>query len=246
MSTTILSRTIGTLDKKLVLSNSQWAASLDIGTSWTKLRMGLRWALTDSGGNLTSTPRFFIGLHSNPASGMTNGPLTATCSHFVGLYSVQATLTRSTSPLRYGVAIMSSVCKKIGSTITDGANFSTLIAITADPANVRNALLLEFNKTSGTQITMSEVGVDTTAGAGVDVSLATLKAALVEPTILNADDIIEVGIGTTGYDASTVSAFTVDEGTDGPLNSLCVAWDRSAALGGSDLEISEVLFAKLA
>ena len=237
MSTTKVTRF--TDDGILKLANSQWAGSLNIGTNWSTLRIGWRWAMNDSGANIISTPRLYVGVMSSPASGMTNGPLGSSTSHWVGGYSVAATLTRSTSPTRYSLGM--SAGKKIGGTITDASDFAGYM-ITADPGNVRVAGLLEITKGSPN----FSLRMSTVAGVNgiVDVSRAALEAAMELSDFGSVDDSLNTAIGgsSTRYTASAAQAIAVDEATNGDLNAICVGWERSSPA----LEVSEILFAKMA
>jgi len=237
MSTSILSRTISSiLDKKLLLANSQWAATLSIGTSWTRIRIGWRWAAQDSGGNLGTT-RSFAGVMASPASGLTNGPLGTSTSHFVGHIRVN-TSVRSTSPI-IKWQITSLIGKRVGSTDTTTTPSTTATQLSGVPDSVRTVHIVEIQKGSP-NFTIRQIIANGT-NALVDVSLAGLKSVLdFDPfTSLDAQlDAVIGGSGTRYLDSSATVA--VDEGTDGALNAVVVAWPYNNAM-----EFSEALFVKM-
>lgn len=239
MAVTILSRTISSvLDKKLVLSNSQWAAKLSIGTSWNEIRIGLRYAMTDGAALLPGPPRLYLGMLSSPASGLTNGPLGSSCSHWVGTVSnVGVAFARTTAPVKY--EYLPFIAKKVGSTLTTGASYFSHF-ISADPGTVRSAVIVRILKGSP-NFTVGFCGADLAAGV-VDCSLSALKTAMVVATFTDSDESLEtsLGLGATAFSSSNTT-LAVDESTNGSLDSICVAWDRFS----NSIEFSEILFAKI-
>src|SRR5437867_3420891 len=77
---TILSR--GS-DNRVVMSNGRFARTLAIGTLWTKLRIGIRFAINDGAANIGGGPIFAFGL----CHGTTNIYGDATTDHFLGYRS---------------------------------------------------------------------------------------------------------------------------------------------------------------
>ena len=67
MPISIVSRALSDSTKRLSVANAQVARVLSFGTSWSRIRVGFHYGLTDSGGNLGSTPRFWLGLLSSPS-----------------------------------------------------------------------------------------------------------------------------------------------------------------------------------
>lgn len=79
---TILLRTVGGIDdKRIVLSEGQFARKLFVGSNWTTLRVGIRYSVTDPGINMVSGPRFRFGL----CAGTANIPGDASVDNFFGL-----------------------------------------------------------------------------------------------------------------------------------------------------------------
>jgi hypothetical protein len=246
MSVNILHRTIAAAsDGKLVLSNGQWAAEL--GSSWNVLRLGWRWAITDSGIGIygfsfENRPEWYVGMLASPDAQMTNGPLGNLTSHFVGIYNVASgsfpAMARSTGPLRYSHTV--SVGKKVGATVTDGDNMAAGSLLSADVENVRTAMILQITKGSPS-FSFEAVGVNSGSTTGlVDCSLDILKEAMAITPFSDADEFIEseLGISSLAYIWTNGGTLAVDEGTDGTLTHVCAAWERTS----NDLEFSEMLF----
>lgn len=246
MATSILSRTIiSVLDKKLILSNSGWAGTLNIGTDWTRIRIGLRWAMQDTGANLTGTPRLWIGLLSNPSAGLANGPLGGSTSHFVGGFTSLASWIRGTTPIIHyqptnGTAL-AAVVKRVGATNTTATapNFPMRF-VSAEPGAVRVALVMDILKGSPNFTVACIAANATTNLATGDLPLEELKIALVNS--LNADVATYLTSVTGVSHAVQSNSIAVNEGANGSLNAVCVAWNLGLGLP----EFSEILFAKMA
>lgn len=248
MSTIIESVTISSLlEKRLVLSNSQWAAKLDSRfDGWTKLRIGMRFAFSDSGVAVPADARFFFGLLSNPSSGMANGPLGNSTSHYLGYRSSRtATWPRFTTPIVYYSSGTGSpqndLVKRVGSTdtVTPITNFG-MRQVSAAEDSIRLAFVLEITKGSP-NFTVNSIPVISTPGlATADLALTEFKEAMNAPTMTGCETILE---GYTGLSLSQISAaIAVNEGTNGNLNAVCLGWNLINPLPN----ISEVLAAKMA
>ncbi len=245
MSVTITSVTIGgVVDKRLTLANAHWAATLAIGTSWTKLRVGCRVAFDDFGENITGIPRFYLGLLANPSAGLANGPLNVGCSHFIGMRSNGNPWTRTWgASSHYAWGTNAFYAKKVGATVTTGTGgLSSTCYSSILPASNRNAMIVEVTKLSAIS---TQVGVVVHADADANTGDATsddLKLAMEAETMASAAAML---LSLTGQDhsgGSATSTIATDESVDGYWNSICVAWDRSVPL----CYISDMFFAKLA
>lgn len=108
----ILSRIVSSVtDKRVVLSNSQFARALPFGTTWQSIRIGMRLDMRDTGADLSSTPRFWFGV----CSGSTNLVSDATTTNFCGCATNVATWGRSAT--RYNKLTSGIVCAtRVGST----------------------------------------------------------------------------------------------------------------------------------
>lgn len=228
MASTILLRTISSVaDKRIVLQNSNFARPFTIPLGWTKLRFGVRLSMTDSGANVTSTPRLAIGL----CSGNTNLFLDATTTHFLGFIWNAATWTRQVGPPVSYYPGAGAVClaKRIGTTNTIvGTPGENPLIYDATTAN-RNAVYCDITK--GSPNFTGKLFIRTVAAASdVDLNTFLTQSELASPTITNHSVL-------TG-----VSTIAIDEAANGTLDHVCVAWDRSTP----QIEISDLVVVKLA
>lgn len=227
MSVVIETVTISSIaDKRLLLGNAQWAATISAGTSWTRLRVAARMALDDTGADLTGTPRLYVGMCSSPAVGLTNGPLNAACDHFIGFISDSATVSRLTGPpVHYSIGGQ-VIGKKVGSTITL-AGISTGHRVSAAPTTVRQVTMVEIEKGSPN----FTIRCGLLGGAPSDISETLLISALESSAIAGGNSILS--------QANHSGTIAIDEAVDGFFNALCIGWDRSS----SKLHVSEMYYA---
>lgn len=229
MSVDIDTVTIGTEDRRLVLTNAQAARVLAVGSTWNSIRIGIRFAFDDTGANLTGTPNFLVGMLSNPveAGGMlSNGPLSgAATSHFIGIRNTDATWTRSAG--YYSIdANTFQATKKVGSTTSNGSAVLTgqTSVMEAAPATNHSIMIVFLIKGSPWTVYFAR-------NASTSETHKT-QADLI--TALEASD----PYATLGYAATPQPTLTVDEATDGYLNAVCVAWDRTTPA----LRIADVMY----
>lgn len=141
---TILARTISSVvDKRAVLTNSQFARALPFGTTWSSIRIGIRWHTRDIGVS-TAAENFCVGL----CSGSTNLVGDATTDNWCGMRTNSAGFRTSTT---YRLSPRPS--KKVGATFTDGSAFSGLPNFdvghgAATPAADRTLLFVDITKGS--------------------------------------------------------------------------------------------------
>lgn len=229
--TSIITRVIDSVqDKKLVLAGSHWSMGLDVGSSWTVLRIAMRFAMRDNFGlSISGTPAFFVGVMSAPVVGMTNGPLNDT-THFVGYHTRDDIWTRSTGPVRYSPSPFNAVAKVDGAFTTGG---SSPPLISADP-ELRLGFWMQLTKGSPWSFANSRVNL--TAGF-VDMPQAGLISALNQGTGAAAAVAFNAAIGGSGYTSGTTTV-AVDEASNGSLDAITVGWDRPY----SQFEISDLFF----
>ena len=228
MSVIIETVSFGDESKRLILTNAQWAATIVAGTSWNRIRVACRMSLTDSGANLTGTPKLYLGMLASPAAGLTNGPLGSSTSHFVGVMPEDSTWTRLTSGGIHYQADGQHIGKKIGSTRTHaGAAFDQRFS-GAEATPFRMIYHVEIEKGSP-NFTIRTAGV---AASPVDHSLTTLISTLESSTMTGANALL------TGY-GNQNNTLAVDESADGFLNAICIGWDRTS----SALHVSEMFYA---
>lgn len=231
-ASTILKRTYSSVDdQRIVLSNSHFARLHGV-SSWSKLRVALRISMTDSGGNLASTPEFFVGL----CSGTTNIYKDSTTDHCVGVQTFSSGWTRNTSSFTAWYTSGGSAIrpiKKVGSTVTNGS------AIGADGLN------LPADVTSGTPH-RAVYFVDISTGSPNYTVQTYYWTTGSNFTDWSASDFLT----NAELDSPSVSQFgksatqtiAVNEGTDGTLNAVNVYWDRTTP----QIEISDLAVVKLA
>lgn len=223
----------GVEDRQLVITNDQAARVLDIGTDWDRLWIAMRLHMEDTGANIGGTPRFYAGVMSNPSSGMANGPLGAGTSNFFGIRSTFATWTRQVGPpVSYTTNFEHAV--KVGAAVTESD--SVAWRVSADDT-IRAVAIVQIVKVAGTTWGSNMIHLDGAAGL-VDKTIGDLIAA----AELQTENLATASLGVdylagTGGDVGVLK--TVDEGANGPMNAIVVAWDQS-----SPIHVSEVLWCK--
>jgi hypothetical protein len=240
----------GQNDKRIILSNAGIARKLDIGNDWNRLRIGLRLAFVDVGDNIGAGHELWIGTMSNPDTGLTNGPLGINCSHFVGFRSRDTndwSLHSSSDPTRYywnSTTDSMTSGRKIGNTFIIQGNLGP-IRISCTPSLNRTIVIFELVR-SGSNMNGYYLVPGGATAAVRDYSKEELIAAMEidGPTSTSLRNYLGLLSGTTTnyYAAGPLGVATsVDEITNGPLNSIVVAWNRTI----TPLIISEVLWAKM-
>lgn len=231
MASVIKLRTISAVDdKRIQLANSNFARPLPTSLvgAWSKIRVGVRCIMDNTGANLVSTPRFFVGL----CSGSSNLFLDATTTHAVGLVSDDATWTYAAGPpIRYG-ALNSFRCgKRVGSTLTTGSAPQTGLQMFADPATANRFMIFVDIQTGSPNYTFGAFLHTGTTTDDITTTMLLNDMPLTTPSRTNHSF---NGVGT--------QTLAVNEGTDGVLNHVHVAWDRATPV----IEICDLVVARLA
>lgn len=243
MSTSIDTVTItGIEDRRLVLSNAEAARYINIGTSWTRLRLGIRLSLDDIGIDLAGNPRLNLGVISSPSASLSNGYLTNSTSHFVGFGNTLVTVQRfvgggNNCYLLASGAASNSIKKKIGTTSTS-SSISPALAVSLLPATVRNVVIVEITKGSP-NFTVAYLGPDLNPLG--DITALELSQAMSISLLTDARTYLS-SLGKGTYLAPVSGTIAVDEGTDGSLNAIDINWNRIDSL----LHISDFYWAKMA
>lgn len=238
MANVIKSRTFSSIeDKRIQLSNANFARlwSSDVGTGWTTLRIGCRISMTDSGANVTSTPRFAFGI----CSGTSNIFMDATCTHWLG--AITANTFRRVSagpPAYYDLANNTGQpfypATYIGTTLTLGSglyggSYNTFLF---DSTTANRALMfLDITKGSPNfSLKMFSNAAPAGTQTATDVDLATYltQVSLTSPSL-------------TGHVMSNTQTIAVSEATNGFFNAVNISWDRSSP----NIEISDLAVVKL-
>lgn len=232
MSTTITNIPInGISDKRLTLATSAWAAGLNFSSDWRSILVGYRFCMADTGVNLTTTARLYVGLLANPNVGLTNSPLTTATSHFIGATTVSATWTRgiSDSLVDYDIGstataaiVRSGSLQRIVSLGTNGVPFRSIVA---QPANGgRIAGILNIAK-----------GIDTATGSVFTVSgtyHSSGDADLYDVDLWRAlendpDSAAYLNGQGLNYTIGGSAGVPANEPGSGYFNSVCIAWNHS-------------------
>lgn len=241
MSCDIESVTIGgNTEKRCVLSVSDLARPMTIGSGWTTVRLAIRMAFSDEGTDIT-IPRFYFGVIADPSAAMGNGTLTDFTSHFLGVKAGAKDWVRLETPTRYYVSPDSALVavKRVGMTNTEsnlspsqhlGAYFS------ASPSLMRWPLYVEIVKGSP-DFTVQGVWPAENSSLEFDLSVSDMRDILLENTMADVATALTDLSGMT-YLSGTAISMAVDEATDGFLNAACVAWDY----GPPNLHISDIYF----
>lgn len=212
MASVIIARTISAAtEKAIAMENSAFARTLSIGTSWTKLRVGIRFHFRDLGSAPSGTPRFAIGL----CSGTTNIMGDASVTHWVGL--ITDTLTWGYAAGSHYGSISLNPAKKVGSTLTVGAALTSAMGIPARAAdNVPDRMMLFADIEKGSpNFAFSSFWPGPISS--IDASRAQFLSRMEEAT----PSAFSTHTFTTG------GSLAVDE-ADGVLNAINIAWDRAS------------------
>lgn len=238
-----MSRTIDTVtltsieNRRLVLNKAQAAASMDWGNAWTRIRVACRVALSDLGVSPSGIPRFMFGLMSNPTvdggGNLNNGPLSATTTQFLGFRTHFAMTRNATGPAYRHGTNGAQIHQRIGAgafvaqNITTGAVSWGWSAVPNGATAYHKVYVMEVTKgsTATNWIGRLIVGYVGNLASVVETTLATLLASLDDPTMGGVAAVL--GGGHILHGAQTMTLLNIDEATNGPLNAICVAWDRT-------------------
>jgi hypothetical protein len=231
MASSILLRSYSSVDdKRIVLSNSQFARLHGVPSSWNTLRIALRASATDSGADLTGTPEFAFGL----CAGTTNIYKDVTTDHFVGIRTSLATWTRGplNGVLNYHTAAAAwQPFKRVGSTITTGTNISGFGAnFTTDVATAAHRYLMFLDILKGAPNYTFTMFILSGANFAVDASVTDFlsQAPLASPVF-------------TGHSTSSSTTLAVNESTNGTLNAVNLYWNHT----DSNIEISDLAVSRI-
>jgi hypothetical protein len=220
----LISRTIGGIvDQKFSLHNDFIARTMSIGTSWTRLRLGMRMALTLNGLATTFTPKFYFGLCSGTSSVV--GDQTPT--NFFGFAFRQGVTWNPSgnSVAQLGGSIIAPT-KVVNGVETVGTSAGSFFASTV--LTVRNIIVLEVTKGSP-NYTFGFLHPNSQAGAETDTLLTDLTNTITATTM------------SIGNYANESVAMAFDE-VAGGLDSANIYWN----LDSRYIEVSELLWVKMA
>ena len=195
-------------EKRVVMTDARFAREPLTGffTGWSHIRVALYALVTDSGANITGTPRWAFGV----CAGSTNIMGDATTDHFCGAISNLGTWTRTAGPpTRYSGSSLWVPAKKVVSTLTTGTAFSGAAVFMATA-------------------TLGMYFIDIIKGSP-DYSLQFFRpTSTPSPTL---SDFLTQSVATipafTNHAYSTAQTVAVDEATDGTFDHGCVWWDQA-------------------
>jgi hypothetical protein len=197
----------------------------DIATSWTKIRVGIRFSISNTYNvtHLQGLPRLYLGM-CNFDKG---GPATMSqVAHFLGIRNNIAQCTNSGST-SYSTGMTATM--RVNSTFTTSTNFGGSLRIS-----------------DGAILCMMAVEIDKTTPGATVVSCFRATNAISGIFNVTQDSFLEQMENSTpslsGYTYSAAAGtFAVDEATNGFLDALCLSWDRSSV----PMWISDICWSQL-
>ena len=230
-------------DRRLVLANSQWASRLTISDNWNYLRIGFRFEIENTNYSVYGTPYFYCGLLSTPSASMINGPLTQTTSHFVGIRSNENiwNINSDTGGSYYdcgGSAGSYNLVKRTGSVELVTPVSSNFMPTRQFLIGRRCVGIIDIIKGSPDYTFQGSY----LGNGGHDVvSEHILESAMSISSLNDITSYLELTAGVGNYVTSVAPTISVDESSDGILDSICFAWNRTWPV----VYISDVMWKKL-
>jgi len=239
MPSAIITRTFSLIqDNRAVIDNSNFARRFHAG-NWQSIRVAVRMSVRDSGTDITSiptTPRFAIGL----CSGNTNLFLQGTCKHFIGFITSPNSFFLNMARNATGspnYEFFGKPGKKVGAVISEAAGNAGQKAISYvydSTVAKRSMLFIDITRPQAGPGGSGTFAFNTFARnirSATDASLGdyTTQAVTVPPAFTGHQNI-------TGWTLGNV-----DENTDGILDHVSVAWNKTT----NPVEISEVGIVRL-
>jgi hypothetical protein len=199
-----------TRTRHLSLGSDWIARKISRGSNWNKIRIGLQYQFVDQGTNIAGTPRLWIGMGTS-LKGVGNYN-----AHFLGARTNTATWTRSVSN---GVAIFSSIAftasKMVGQTETTSGSASFNIGTQQNSR--RWLIVVDIDKTTPSAVAVTVYSSNNSVSGIYDFTYD-----------LFLDAMEQAVPGNVSYAKTSVSTtMTVDEATNGPLDSVNIGWSRT-------------------
>lgn len=218
-------------DIRLALLNGEAARWFSFLDDWNVLRVGIHYALNGNGANIGGDPAIVFGV----SAGRENGFLSGATDHFCGVKITGSSFTHNAGTPNYytnptGVAPV----KKIGTTQTAGTSMGVTCYMPADVA-YRGVMILQITKGSPN---FSLLFAGPVGGSGA-VSADVTDAQFLE--MMELASLGSIGTVKSGYGVGSTQTLAIDEGTDGLLDSVNFAWNKTAV----PLEISAVRHRKV-
>lgn len=219
----------GSSDQYVGMSTAQWARLVAIPTGWTSLRLGVRWRMQDNGSGLTLFPRLAMGL----CSGTTNILGDATTTHFAGIISNSSDWAYWTGSAAVYYGFSYSPYKKVVSTATTGALYSSDCRIPYNLSPTNRFIYLHYLEiTKGSPNYSFRVFTMIGNNPPTDYTEAQFYSLLTQP---GADT-----LSLSNYAYTTTNTLAVDEATDGTFNAVNFYWDRGVVVEIHDWGIAQL------
>lgn len=192
--------------------------------------------MTDSGANVTSTPRFYFGI----SSGRSNVLLDATVTHWLGVVTVNTFRRVSAGPPAYYDLANNTgqpwyPGKYINTTLTTGTGLGagSYNAFLFDSTTANRAVMfLDITKGSpnfSIALLCNAAPAGTQSASDVDLATYTAQVALSSPAFTN-------------HIQFSTQTLAIDEATNGYFDGYNIAWDRT----NPNIEISDLAVVRLA
>lgn len=224
-------------ERRLGLTNAQACRTLSTGSSWTRLRIGLRWSIAHST-YAVGTVGIFVGV----TNGVSNVWASASCNHALGVYYDLSAATSITNAVGIGNGLF---VKRVGTTNTTlNAGYlvhaSTVNAIALTSSTIRNCCyVIELVKKAGNIYAANAAGgTSGSAGSYANKTPEQMIDAMLQTTIANCASSLSL---TNSAGEREATAGAVDEGTNGSFDSVCVYWRNPTYF----LELADVMVARI-
>jgi hypothetical protein len=199
-------------DTSIFMPNSTWARPITLPVGWKKVRLGVRYHISDPGTTLAGTPipRFGVAL----CSGTTNILGDASVTNAIGVISTQSSWARG----GVGFAPVSfAAMTYVGTTLNAPTNTTTNPAVpwvnTSSPC--RQLFLIDIAVGSPNYVVTTVYWAPGSVG---DVPSGTFYTAMLVP--------VPSIIGST-YNTDAPRSLAFSEATNGTLNAVNVWWNRT-------------------
>jgi len=229
----------GSTDQNVRLQTAGLSRPMSIGTDWTKIRVGIRYAfnLGTYTGSLSGTPRFGFGICANAQYEIFSY---TNVSHMFGILSNATTMTPGLSGSEYAITVGGGgilLADKVGSTITTGSgSLSAGTALSASPQDGRSCLWLQIQKGSP-NFTCDMCYPGSAAPAVIDLSESEFFLGMeTDPGSIPA-----LSGNFSGYQSRTAIAHALDEAANGYFNGVWIDWNRTTW----SVEVSDVAVYKV-
>lgn len=217
-------------EKRMLLGNDSVGSFLQVGSGWRTIRVGMRASFTDLGSSPGLGPRFWFGMMTTPNSGFTNHPIAGNCENFVGFTARNdSNWTRNAGPPVYYSGLIITPHRIVQGLPTNGSGTSTLASVDPDRRLCYIASIAKGSPNFEVFSVHPNAGSVANALLDYDPSPVQVENAFRQRSASEIIAVLGVNTGSaSSYAAGTASNFAIDEGVNGELTTLCLAWNSSA------------------